>query len=128
MRAQGSDAESVLPLVRLVRERVAASGLTLRSFATERGIKYGTLRRLYDKNREPFAQGLKPDTLKDLALALDLPLSQVQKAHDASVGRVYEQRTAPDVQTFVASLRELTPQEQAATKAELLRLLDELTS
>lgn len=126
MGAQTPESDLVLPLVRLVRDRVAASGLTLRGFAQERGIKYGTLRRVYDKNLQPLAQGLKRDTLKALAVALDVPLSEVERAHDASVGRVYRQTLAPDVTAFVASLEELTPQQRAKTKAELRRLLDEM--
>lgn len=126
MGARKTDPDDVLPLVRLVRDRVAVSGLTLRSFAQERGVKYGTLRRIYDKNLQPLAQGLKPETLKTLATALDVPLSQVQRAHDASVGRVYKMNAAPNVEMFLASLQELTPQQRARTKAELLRLLSEI--
>jgi len=95
MSERGAHSDRVLPLVALIRGRVEASGMSLREFARSRGIKYGTLRRYYDKNLEPLAQGIKPDTLKVMATALDLPLSQVQRAHDDSLDRLY-QSTSPD--------------------------------
>ena len=70
----------MLPLVRLVREKVNASGLSLRVFADDRRIAYSTLRRYYDKNLAPLSQPPRKETLRELALALDVPLREVEQA------------------------------------------------
>lgn len=127
MPAKKADPPNMLPLVRLVRERVALSGMKLRPLAQQRGVSYSTLRVYHDPNLPPLKQPPRPETMRDLALALDVPLSEVQRAADASVGRVYRQEAGPDVTAFVASLQELPPQQRARDVAELRRLLDELS-
>jgi hypothetical protein len=124
--AKKADRDDMLPIVRLVRDGVAASGLKLRPFAEQRNISYSTLRVYHDPNLQPLNSPPRKETMRELALALDVPLSVVQRAADASVGRVYELSAGPDAKLFVASLRELSPEEQARTKAELLKLLAEL--
>lgn len=115
----------MLPIVKLVRQRVAASGLPLRRLAAERGVSYSTLRVYNDPKLAPLKTGLRPDTLRHLALGLDLPLSEVQRAADASVERLYSREIAPDATALMASIGHLSQQEQDETVAELLKLLQE---
>lgn len=126
MPAKKTHPQNMLPIVRLVRERVALSGKKLRPLAEEHGVSYSTLRVYHDPNLQPLKQPPREDTMRELALALDVPLSEVQRAADLSVGRVYRSSAGPDVNLFIASLKELSPEEQAATKAELLKLLDDI--
>lgn len=115
-----------LPLVRLVREVVDASGLSIKDFAHARALPYSTLRRYTDRTLQPLSQPPRPDTLRQLALALDVPLSKVQRAADASVGRLYDRVVNPNAQAIIASANEMTEQEIEATVTELQRLLEEL--
>lgn len=87
------DSSNMLPLVRLVRDRVAASGLSLRDFAEQRGVSYSTLRRYHDPNLAPTKQPPRPSVLQDLVNALDVPRSVVEQAADASVQRSYRTTT-----------------------------------
>lgn len=71
---------SVLPIVQLVREKVTASGMSLRTFAEAKGAPYSTLRYYHDLRLRPLKQPPRPATLRDLALALDVPLGDVEQA------------------------------------------------
>lgn len=127
MSARTTHDEQVLPLVTLVRQQVDASGLpSLREFCRVRGIKYGTLRRYYSKSMEPLTQGMKPDTAKALATALDVPLSQVQRAADQSTSRLYARDLGPGSRVLIGSPSEMTEEEIEQTVAELQKLLNEM--
>lgn len=89
------DSPSMLPLVALVRAKVADSGKSLRNFAEDRGVPYSTVRRYADKRLGPLRQPPRAETLRDLAQALDEPLSVVQRAADRSVDRRYHDEVAP---------------------------------
>jgi hypothetical protein len=123
MGEREAHSERVLPLVALVRECVDASGLGIRGFARQRGIKYGTLRRYYDKKMLPLVQGVKPDTLKALATALDLPLSRVQWAHDQSLSRLYQSASEDGRSSVTIAVDEAfaaLPEQQRRAEAERL--------
>lgn len=75
-----SQPDDVLPIVKLVREKVDASEWSLRTYAQMRGVAYSTLRRYYDKNLSPLRQPPRRETLRELALALDVPLGEVEQA------------------------------------------------
>lgn len=70
----------MLPIVKLVRAAVDASGLSLRVFAAERRIAYSTLRRYYDKSLPALSQPPRKETLRELSLALNLTLGEVEQA------------------------------------------------
>lgn len=72
--------QDVLPIVQLVREKVADSGLSLRAFAQQRRIPYSTVRYYNDKRLAPLSQPPRKETLRELALALDVPLGEVEQA------------------------------------------------
>lgn len=91
------DSDEVLPLVRLVREKVAASGLSLRAFATARDAKYSTLRRYHDEKLKPLKQPPRAHVLQDLAEALRVSPAVVQRAADHSVKRDYRHDDRGDV-------------------------------
>lgn len=73
-----------LPLVVLVRKAVHDSGRSIASFAEEKGLPYATVRRYTDVTLKPLRSTPRRGTLRQLALALDLPLSVVEKAAIAS--------------------------------------------
>lgn len=81
----------VLPIVQLVRDAVTASGKSLREFAAERRVAYSTLRYYHDVRLEPLSQPPRKETLRELALALDVPLGDVEQAALESLSY----RTAP---------------------------------
>lgn len=81
----------VLPIVKLVRDAVSASGKSLREFAAERRIAYSTLRYYHDQRLEPLSQPPRKETLRELALALDVPLGDMEQAALESLSY----RTAP---------------------------------
>jgi uncharacterized protein YcaQ len=112
----------VLPLRELVRERVDATGLTLREFARRRpAAKYGTLQRYYNLE-EPLKNGLRQDTMRQLALALDVPLSMVQQASDKSVERLYAEGDESGA-VIIAALGELDAKTRAKVTKQVLELL-----
>jgi len=127
MSARTPHDHQVLPIVTLVRQQVDASGIpTLREFCRVRGVKFGTLRRYYSLSMQPLTQGMKPDTAKVLATALDVPLSEVQKAADASTTRLYRRDLGPDAHVLLANANEMTETEIEQTVAELQKLLNEM--
>lgn len=69
---------NVLPIVGLVREKVA--GRDLRPFAKERGIAYSTLRHYYDEHLQPLPQLPRPGTIRQLASALRVSEARVRQA------------------------------------------------
>lgn len=103
----------MLPLVRLVREKVNASGMSLRVFADDRRIAYSTLRRYYDKNLRPLSQPPRKETLRELALALDVPLREVEQAALESLS--YRQ-TPPQLEPGATTP---APEEDAVVRAIL---------
>lgn len=126
MAAQQSEqASDVLPLVQLVRDCVERSGLSLIGFARERGVAYSTLRHYHDKNLRTLAQPPRRQTLKELAHALDVRLSVVERAADDSVGRVYREQTPDGATVLLASLEDMPEQERAAEARRLIDLLQE---
>jgi hypothetical protein len=118
------DSGRVLPLRALVRERVDATGMSLREFARQRasaGAKYGTLQRYYNLE-QPLRVGLRPDTLRHLALALDVPVSTVQQASDKSVERIYTD-TDDSAQVIIGALGELDEKTRKKVTQQVLELL-----
>lgn len=121
MVTEGADPHGVLPLVRVVREKVNGSGMSLRVFAAERRIAYSTLRRYYDKNLSPLSQPPRTDTLRELSLALDLPLGEVEQLALESLSyrqpapAIDPRPTSPDV----IDVSSLTPIQRRAIDAVL---------
>ncbi len=111
----------VLPIVRLVRSRVADIGKPLREIAAQRGVSYGTLRRYNDASLQPLRTPLRQGTMRELALALDIPLGEVEQAALESVS--YRQAPArlesiptPDgdpLVAYVQGIDGLTPEMRA---------------
>ena len=123
MGERKADAMQVLPIVALVRERIAASGIpSMRELAEKRGVSYSTLQRYSNPNLKPLRSGLRQETMKELALALDVPVSRVQQASDKSVDRVY---LAGDDSTMViiGALEELDEKTRRKVTKQMLDLL-----
>lgn len=88
-----TDSERVLPIVQLVRREVDRTGMTLRDFAGDRGVSYGTLRRYYDKGLQPLRSPARLQTMQELADALGVEIGEVETAFIAST--VSGQRAMP---------------------------------
>jgi hypothetical protein len=116
---QRTDPDSVIPLVRLVKDAVADSGLTLREFADVRQIAYSTLRLYADPSLKPLRVGPRPATLRALANALDVPLSRVEAAADASVGRVVREQLTPTAVAVLGVLDDMTPADREVLRQTL---------
>ena len=80
----------VLPIVRLVREKVAAHGKGLRGFADDRGIPYSTIRYYHQADLEPLPQMPRPETRRQLAEALRISLDELEQAAVESLAARYD--------------------------------------
>lgn len=124
MARKQEHSDDMLPIVRLVTERVARSGMSIRGYAESRGIPYSTLRLYSQKALPPLAQPPRRETLDTLALALDLPVSEVERAADASVARVYRQTSVDQnlsvLTTSTVALGSLSEEEQRRHVAETI--------
>lgn len=125
MTGRRADSDRVLPIVSLVRgaitamERREGRHLPLREIAERRGVKYGTLRRYQDPRLEPLRVPARPQTIDELALALDLPKSALVDAFERSTVHHYMSGGAgPRV-----SIAALDALDEAAQRRELDTIL-----
>jgi transcriptional regulator with XRE-family HTH domain len=107
------------PLAALVNEQMRKKGWTPQQ-VQDRGVSHSTLFR-YMKNTR-LRQPPRADTLQALANALDLPLSDVQKAAVDSVGYLYQEAVG-DTRVLIGALEQMTPEEQRAAAEELVTWL-----
>lgn len=116
MGTKGADAAGMTPLAQLVVDTMRRRGWSMQQVEA-RGISHSSLHRF----TQPVAYSQTPRkaSLEKLALVLDLPLSQVQKAAMQSVGYVYSEAATPDTTAIIASLNELTEQQQKDAAAQL---------
>lgn len=101
MPQQSGDSAHMLPIVRLVRSKVAESGLTLRDFAAQRGVSYGTVRRYHDPALEALRQPARIQTMKELAAALRVDIEDVEAAFVSST--IYSAAAASTLPTVSQS-------------------------
>ena len=120
------DGDGMIPLVVLVRRAVHDSGLGLNEFAKQRRMSYSTLQRYHNPELGPLKSSLRRETIETLARALNVPMSEVERAADDSVGRVYRQHIDTATVTL-ASLRAMEPAEAAASAQALMDALHEFT-
>jgi transcriptional regulator with XRE-family HTH domain len=113
-----------LPLVTLVRKVLHDSGLSVASFAEAKGMPYATVRRYTDVNLKPLKSAPRQETLRQLALALDLPLSEVQRAAVDSVAYVYSVSTGDGTAT-AHSFDLLSEEEKVAWVQEIYPMIKE---
>lgn len=94
MSRNSAHSSDVLPIVRLVREKVAGRGL--RPFASERGIPYSTLRYYHNEQLKPLTALPRTETLRHLADGLRLSVDQVRRAAlDSLEGRYVPEGSQP---------------------------------
>lgn len=102
------------PLANLIRSRMAALDYTYQDVAKVGGFpSHSTVSQLVYKTEHK--QPPRPETLRRLAKALEIPLDVVRVAAAQSAGYKYEELTttldaAEDVRIIVATMQELTPE------------------
>jgi transcriptional regulator with XRE-family HTH domain len=117
----------VLPVVQLVREAIAAMErreghhLSLREIAERRGVSYGTLRRYQDVRLAPLRVPARPQTINELALALDLPKSALVDAFERSTIHHYTSGGKPGPRVSIAALDALDEADQRRELALVLK-------
>lgn len=107
MVQRSADPSDVLPIVELVREKVNGSGLSLRTFAHERRIPYSTIRYYHDKRLRPLSQPPRQETLRELALALNVSLGEVEQAALESLSY---RAPAPKLEPRTTTAEDLEPE------------------
>lgn len=127
MTARRSDSDRVLPIVQFIRdaihtlERREGRSLSLREIAERRGVKYSTLRRYQDVRLAPLRISARPQTIDDLALALDVPKSAVVEAFQLSTVHHYSGGKTKTGRVSIATLDALTESEQRRELAGILK-------
>lgn len=111
----------VLPIVQLVREKVAASGYSLREFAERREIPYSTIRYYNDKRLKPLSQPPRPAVLDDLARALQVPVKDVQDAAVESLAYRQGEGASPTSEPPVLLEYDESPEAATQRIIELVR-------
>lgn len=117
----GGQPEPMNPLMALILGRMRERGWSNQDVVA-RGVTWPTLHRYTHPVR--MRQPPRPAILQALANALDLPLSQVQKAAVDSVGYLYQDDDGSTI-INVAALERLPTAERRAEVERLRRILDE---
>lgn len=125
----------MLPIVRLVRERVA--GRDLRPFAKERDIAYSTIRYYHDEHLPPLAALPRLATRQKLADALRVSVERIEEAAMASLEGRYNRTegapsavaavvAGPSIEEAIRNADDLLPEakEHLLMQVALLRRID----
>lgn len=127
MPSKPKQPDDMLPLVKLVRAKRAASGLSMRDYSARTGISYSTLQTYERPDRKLLKQAPRLATRQAFAKAFNMTLADIERICYESVDMAYRfTDTSGGVHITAESLENLPARERKRAIARLREILEEV--